>query len=63
MLLLLDLQDGPVTEIPPHDIGFRTGTFDIVCRLDCRPELVEFLELDKMPHFAQWCLNDGGFKD
>ena len=63
MLLLLNLQHGSIRKVPPHDIGLRTGAFDVICGFDRRPELVEFLELDEVPDLTQWGLNDGGLKD
>lgn len=43
MLFLLDIEDRAVFECPLHNVGFRTGSFDVVALLELGPKLVEVL--------------------
>lgn len=49
MLLLLDLNDGAVLELPLDDVGLLRGTLGVLGLVEGRPELVEVLELDEVP--------------
>lgn len=49
VLLLLDLNDGAVLELPLDDVGLLRGTLGVLGLVEGRPELVEVLELDEVP--------------
>ena len=58
MLLLLDLLLSAIFEGPLDDVGLRTGTLDMLALGKLSPEMVEILELDKMPHLGEWGCNN-----
>lgn len=49
VLLLLDLNDGAVLEVPLDNVGLLRGTLGVFGLVEGRPELVEVLELDEVP--------------
>lgn len=53
MLLLLDLNDGAVLEVPLDNVGLLRGTLGVLGLLEGRPELVEVLELDEVPDVGE----------
>lgn len=63
MLVLLDLNDIAVLEGPPHNVGLLTSTLDMLGLGDGRPELVELLKLDEVPHKRERGLDNGTLDD
>jgi hypothetical protein len=53
VLLLLDLNDGAVLEVPLDNVGLLRGTLGVLGLLKSRPELVEVLELDEVPDVGE----------
>ena len=49
VLLLLDLDDGAVLEVPLDNVGLLRGALGVLGLVESRPELVEVLELDEVP--------------
>lgn len=49
VLLLLDLDDGAVLELPLDNVGLLGGALGVLRLVESRPELVEVLELDEVP--------------
>lgn len=63
VLVLLDLNDIAVLEGPPHNVGLLTSALDMLGLGDGRPELVEFLELDEVPHKRERGLDNSTLDD
>jgi hypothetical protein len=53
VLLLLDLDDGAVLELPLDDVGLLGGALGVLGLVESRPELVEVLELDEVPDVGE----------
>jgi hypothetical protein len=53
VLLLLDLDDGAVLELPLDNVGLLRGTLGVFGLVESRPELVEVLELDEVPDVGE----------
>lgn len=53
VLLLLDLNDGTVLEVPLDNIGLLRGALGVLSLVESRPELVEVLELDEVPDVGE----------
>lgn len=63
MLLLLDLQDGPINKGPLDYISLGRNTLDGLAALELAPEGGEVLELDEVPNIRELGLDDGGLGD
>ena len=63
MLLLLNLQNGPILKGPLHNIGIRGSALDGLALGESGPEIAEILELDHVPDIAEAGFDDGGFGD
>ena len=53
VLLLLDLDDGAVLEVPLDNVRLLRGALGVLGLVESRPELVEVLELDEVPHVRE----------
>jgi hypothetical protein len=49
VLLLLDLNNGAILEVPLDDVGLLRSALGVLGLVESRPELVEVLELDEVP--------------
>lgn len=49
VLLLLDLNDGAVLEVPSDNVRLLRGALDPLALVESAPELAELLELDEVP--------------
>lgn len=63
MLFLLDLLYSAIFEGPLDDVGLVGDTLDVMALIELCPEMVEVLELDRMPDLGKRGGNDGGFCD
>ena len=53
VLLLLDLNDGAVLEVPLDNVGLVRGTLGVLALVQCAPKLGEVLQLDEVPDVRQ----------
>ena len=63
MLLLLDIQHGPILERPFHNIRLWGSTLDDLALVELGPESGEVLEFDQVPDLGEGGGYDGGFAD
>ena len=63
MLFLLNIQHRPILKRPLRNIGLRARTLDLFGFGEFRPEIVEVLEFDEVPHVGEGRGDDGGLGD